>query len=90
MKVSDQFAQALRGLHPGVRKDIRRALADVDAGKRRDVAGLTGRLLGFSRLRVGKCRIIIRYDDAGELIAELLGVRDSVYESFSSSPPSGV
>jgi mRNA-degrading endonuclease RelE of RelBE toxin-antitoxin system len=79
VKFSDQVAATLRELHPGVRKDIRRGLAEIDSGKRRDIAGLTGRLAGFSRLRVGRYRIVFRYDESGELVAEFLGTRATVY-----------
>lgn len=82
MKFSDQVVAALRDAHPGVRRDIRRALDDVNAGKRRDVAVLTGELAGFCRLRIGKHRVVFRYDEAGELIAEFLGPRNLVYRSF--------
>jgi mRNA interferase RelE/StbE len=84
LKFSDQVIADLRGLHPGVRKDIRRALDDMDAGKRRDVGALTGELSGFFRLRVGKYRVVCRYDQAGGLIAEFLGPRDTVYRSFKA------
>ncbi len=87
MKLSDQVVVALRGLHPGVRRDIRRALDELNAGKKRDVAALTGELAGFRRLRVGKHRVVFRYDEAGELIAEFLGPRDTVYSIFK--PPAG-
>lgn len=82
MKFSDQVVDALKALHPGVRKDIRRALDEVNAGKRRDVAALTGELAGFWRLRVGKHRVVFRYDEAGRLTAEFLGPRRTVYDSF--------
>jgi phage-related protein len=36
MKHSDQVAHALKSLHPDVRRDIRRALDDIDAGRKRD------------------------------------------------------
>jgi mRNA interferase RelE/StbE len=86
LKFSDQVAAAFKDLHPGVRKDIRRALDDVAGGKKRDVGALTGELAGFWRLRVGKYRIVLRRDKTGELIAEFLGPRESVYQSFR--PPS--
>lgn len=85
MKFSDQVRDALGGLHPGVRRDIRRALDDINAGRKRDVAGLTGKLGGFWRLRVGKYRIVFRYGETGELIAEFLGPRKTVYQSFKPS-----
>lgn len=85
MRFSYQVIDALRALHPGVRRDIRRALDEVNSGKRRDVAALDEDLAGFSRLRVGKHRIIFRYDLAGQLVAEFLGPRRTVYQNFG--PP---
>ena len=85
MKFSDQVVGALKDLHPGVRKDIRRALDDVSAGKKRDIAALTEELAGFWRLRVGKHRIVFRYDNGGQLIADYLGPRSTVYLNFG--PP---
>ncbi len=82
MKFSDQVVAALKEQHPGVRKDIRRALDDVNSGKKRDIAALTGELAGFWRLRVGKYRIVFRYDEVGQLIAEFLGPRGTIYRSF--------
>jgi len=82
VKFSDQSAEALGGLHPDARKEVRRALNDVAAGRARDVAGLTGRLAGFSRLRVGRHRVIFRYDPSGELVVEFLAPRSVVYEQF--------
>lgn len=82
MKFSDQVVGALKEMHPGVRKDIRRALDEVNAGKKRDIAALTGELAGFWRLRVGKHRIVFRYDDVGQLMAEFLGPRSTIYRSF--------
>jgi mRNA interferase RelE/StbE len=82
LKFSDQVIGALKELHPGVRKDLRRALNEVNAGKKRDVSALTKELSGFWRLRVGKHRIVFRYDDAGQLVAEFLGPRDTVYGTF--------
>jgi mRNA interferase RelE/StbE len=54
LKFSDQVVAALKELHPGVRRNIRRALDDVNTGKKRDVGMLTDKLAGFWRLRVGK------------------------------------
>jgi len=82
LKFSDQVADALKALHPGVRRDIRHALDEVNAGKKRDVAALTGKLAGFWRLRVGKHRIVFRYNEVGQLTAEFLGPRSTIYRSF--------
>jgi hypothetical protein len=46
VKVSLQVAETLEALHPGVRKDLRRALDDLDAGKKRDVRALNQTLVG--------------------------------------------
>jgi mRNA interferase RelE/StbE len=85
LKFSDQVVDALKALHPGVRRDIRRALGEVNAGKKRDVSALSKELTGFWRLRVGKHRIVFRYDGSGQLIAEFLGPRNTVYQKFK--PP---
>jgi len=82
LKFSDQVVDALKALHPGVRRDIRRALDDVSSGRKRDVAALTKELAGFWRLRVGKHRIVFRYDEAGRLMAEFLGPRSTIYRKF--------
>lgn len=87
MKVSDQVAGTLKSLHPDVRKDIRRALADLDAGQKRDTKKLTKPLEGFWRLRIGKYRVIYRTDaKSGEVIAEFLDTRASVYDRFTPTP----
>lgn len=89
MKFSDQVASTLRSIHPSVKKDIRRALDDLAAGRKRDTKALTPPLDGFSRLRVGKYRVIYRHDPrSGEIIAEFLGDRKSVYQNFIPSPSS--
>lgn len=85
MKVSLQVAERLRALHPGVRKDIRRALDDLDRGKQRDVRALRMPLAGYYRLRVGKYRVILRFDTAtGAIRAEFLERRESAYKSFTN------
>jgi len=87
VKFSDQVVAALAELHPGIRRDIRRALDDLNQGKKRDVRSLRGRLAGFRRLRIGRYRLVFRHNDAGELMVEFLGPRSSVYQNFE--PPSG-
>ena len=87
MKFSDQVTGALKTLHPGVRRDIRRALDDLEAGKKRDVHPLQRELTGFFRLRVGKYRAIFRKDESGEIIVEFLDVRAVVYQRFSPPAP---
>lgn len=87
MKFSTQVVAALKALHPGVRRDIRRALDDLAAGIDRDTAPLHDELVGFYRLRVGKYRVIYRRDDSGVIIAEYLARRGDVYEEFEPPEP---
>jgi hypothetical protein len=54
LRFSDQVVDAIKGMHPSVRKDVRRVLGEVNAGKKRDIAALTGEFAGFWRLRVEK------------------------------------
>jgi mRNA-degrading endonuclease RelE of RelBE toxin-antitoxin system len=83
MKFSDQVCEALRNLHPGVRRDIRRGLDAANAGKPCDVKALQAPLEGCYRLRVGRHRVIFRYAK-GELIAEYLAPRNIIYEVFTT------
>lgn len=82
MKFSDQVVSVLKAMHPGVRKDIRRALSDLEAGRKRNVRRLERELAGFSRLRVGKYRAIFRHGETGEIIVEYLDSREVVYQEF--------
>jgi hypothetical protein len=81
---SDQFKQALTLMSPDVKKTIRRALKDVEAGIARDVHALRPPLEGFSTLRVGRWRIIHRWH-GGELCAEFLDNRSDDYRRAEKS-----
>ena len=81
MKFSDQVVAALKTMHPGVRRDIRRQLDAVEAGKSTGTKPLAAPLEGLYRLRVGRHRVIFRYED-GELIAEFLAPRSIIYEIY--------
>jgi len=83
MKYSDQVVAALRNMHPGVRKDIRRQLDAAEAGRPCDMKLLQGMLQDYWRLRVGRYRVVLRYEDGG-LVAEYLALRKIVYEMFLS------
>ncbi|EIQ01794.1 cytotoxic translational repressor of toxin-antitoxin stability system [Opitutaceae bacterium TAV1] len=73
-------------MHPGVRRDIRRALDDLNAGKKRDTKALSDDLSGYYRLRIGKYRAIYSFDAlTGELMIRFLKGRSTVYETFQ--PP---
>ena len=81
---SDQFKQALALMSPDVKKTIRRALKDIEAGIARDVHALRPPLEGFSTLRVGRWRIIHRRH-SGELCAEFLDNRSDDYRRAEKS-----
>jgi mRNA-degrading endonuclease RelE of RelBE toxin-antitoxin system len=85
LRFSDQVVDAIKGMHPSVRKDVRRVLGEVNAGKKRDIAAVTGEFAGFWRLRVEKHRVVFRYDDAGDLVAEFRG-REAPSTAVSSQP----
>lgn len=83
MKMSGLARGKLDSLHPDVKRQIRQAIDDVAAGKKRDTKALGGMLEGFHRLRVGRWRTIYRFaTDTGEMIVEFIEDRGSVYEDF--------
>lgn len=84
MQVADQIREYVRHLHPDQRGAIRRALDDLSAGRARDIRPLSDDLEGYYRLRIGKFRVIFRYAGKDDLVCEYLGVRATVYESFTS------
>jgi mRNA interferase RelE/StbE len=82
LRLWDQVVSALEALHPYVRREVRRALDDLNVGKSRDGARLTGELAGFWRLRIGKHRMVFRYVEAGQLAAKYLGPRSTACRTF--------
>lgn len=77
--VSEQVAARLRTLHPDHRAEVRRALRDLAKG-RGDVKELAGSLSGFYRLRIGRYRVVFRYEDNIEAV--FFEHRSIVYELF--------
>jgi mRNA interferase RelE/StbE len=86
VKFSSQVASVLTTLHPGVRRDIRRQLDHLDNDRPCDKKPLKGNLTGFHRLRIGKYRIIYSISSTGEAIAEFIGERNTVYDTFIPPP----
>jgi mRNA interferase RelE/StbE len=78
--VSGQIVARLRTLHPDHRRDIRTALRELGKG-RGDQKELAGRLAGFYRLRIGRYRIVYRYQEK-HIEALFLEQRSIVYELF--------
>lgn len=82
MKVvaSEQVRARLRTLHPDHRRNIRAALRELSKG-RGDTKELAGRLAGYHRLRIGRYRIVYRYNEE-RVEAIFLEQRSIVYELF--------
>ena len=78
--VSPQVLERLRTLHPESRKEIRAALIDLgrDNG---DTKELAGSLAGFYRLRIGRYRVVFRYQEK-HIEVIFLEQRSLVYELF--------
>jgi mRNA interferase RelE/StbE len=83
MKHSSQAAEKLKALNPDVRSNLRRALRDVEEGKKRDTKALKNELEGFHRLRVGRWRAIYHFDPKdGTLLVDYIDSREVVYTNF--------
>jgi mRNA interferase RelE/StbE len=83
--VSPQVAGFLRELAPEPRRVIRSALRDLGQG-RGDILPLEHPLDGFYRLRIGRYRVIFRYDmvhGASVIRCEYAQRRELVYEVFA-------
>jgi mRNA-degrading endonuclease RelE of RelBE toxin-antitoxin system len=83
VKYSTQVIDALRNMHPGVRRDLRRQMDAAANGRPCDIKPLQGALDGLWRLRVGRYRVICFYED-GELVADYLGTRNVIYDLYLS------
>ena len=78
VRIPDDVASLIRGLHPDLKKKVRAALAvivaDPSAGK-----ALKAELLGLRSYRVGRFRVVYRWESQGlEVVA--LGPRRLIYE----------
>lgn len=79
LRVPDEVATLLRGLHPGIKRKVRAALDDIlddpEAGK-----ALRDELEGLRSYRVGRWRIVYRI--ASRKIVEIVAVgpRRVIYE----------
>ncbi len=78
-RVSDEIADLIRGLHPGLKRKVRAAFkiirSDPDIGK-----SLKDELNGLNSYRVGRFRIVYRIaeDHIIEIVA--IGPRKTIYE----------
>lgn len=78
VRIPDDVAALLRGLHPDLKKKVRAALAVIvsepSAGK-----ALKAELLGLRSYRIGRFRIVYRWESQSlEVVA--LGPRRLIYE----------
>ena len=71
---------------PDLKKRLRRAMRDLEAGVARDVHPLRAPLAAFSTLRVGNWRLIHRWKGR-LLVAEYLGKRVDVYGQAEKELP---
>jgi mRNA interferase RelE/StbE len=82
--ISTQIADFIRGLAPEPRARARRGLADLAEG-RGDIRTLEEDLEGFSRLRIGKYRVILEYRPSGEILCVFMETRHLVYQLFAEA-----
>jgi mRNA-degrading endonuclease RelE of RelBE toxin-antitoxin system len=82
--ISEQVSDFLRRLAPEPRRRARRALADL-AADRGDILPLEEEFDGYSRLRVGKYRVILEYTPEGEVLCVFMETRASVYQLFAEA-----
>jgi mRNA-degrading endonuclease RelE of RelBE toxin-antitoxin system len=80
--VSGQVVTFVRRLAPEPRRQVRRALRDLAAGKE-EIRNLEGPLDGYSRLRVGAYRIIFSYGEGRTIECVFAERRSLVYEVFA-------
>lgn len=78
LRVPQQVASLLRGLHPELKRRVRagldRLVADASAGK-----ALRGELAGLRSLRVGRIRVVYR-ETASAIDIVAVGPRERIYE----------
>ena len=84
--LQEEVLDYLRTLPPQPKQALRKALRDL-ANESGDILPLTNELDGFHRLRVGRYRVIFRYETANgkrRIVCVYLGQRRWVYEVFQS------
>ncbi len=79
LRVPTHVAELIRGLHPGIKRKVRTALAslldDPLTGK-----ALKDELDGLRSLRVARFRVIYRIGDRGRIEVVSVGPRKIIYE----------
>jgi len=79
LRIPDEVASLLRGLHPGIKRKVRAALGDIldnpESGK-----ALREELEGLCSYRVGRWRIIYRSSSRNIVEIVAVGARRVIYE----------
>lgn len=81
--IAAQIALFSRCLAPEPRRAVKQALRELQ-GERGDISTLEGSLSGFSRLRVGRYRIIFTYQPDSSIAVLFMEERRLVYELFEA------
>jgi mRNA interferase RelE/StbE len=79
LRVPDDVARLIRGLHPGIKRKVRAALEEIVAGPRCGKP-LKEELAGLRSFRLGRLRIVYGLGDDRTIEIITLGPRRSVYE----------
>ena len=82
--VSAQVEDFIRRLAPEPRRNARRCIHRLAEG-RGDIEPLEEKLEGYSRLRIGKYRVILEYRPAGEILCIFMENRATVYQLFAEA-----
>ncbi len=92
IKVGEPVEDFLRSLAPEPRRAVRKGLKGLETGQG-DLKLLEGRLAGYSRLRVGRIRVIFKAEAVkGERVVFCVfaNYRNVVYELFQQLIVSGL
>lgn len=83
LEIGPQVAAFSKTLHPALRRALKREIAGLPSGKG-DVRALTDKLSGWYRLRVGRHRVIFRYQPNGVIQCAFAEERSLVYELWEA------
>lgn len=84
VRVAPQVVAFVRTLAPEQRRSIRRGLRDLGAEVDRNIKSLDGTLTGYSRLRIGRFRLIFWYAPDTAIEVVFAEDRSVVYEIFEA------
>ena len=79
LRVPDEVARLMRGLHPAIKRKVRAALQEI-VSKPRCGKPLKEELAGLRNFRLGRLRIVYRLADNRVLEIVTLGPRRTLYE----------